>query len=512
MNNRIGFIETPKWITNLMVELISHSDKNQLKILDTGFGKGIFLESLVEHGFNNLYGIEIEESFYKYCKQKFLSYNFHNNLILGDYLTYDFSEKFDVIIGNPPYVHFNSLPQDMAKNIKNICGTGEADIYYAFIIKSINLLKENGELIYITPYHFFYNTYAKFIRNHILKNGKIELVIDLDEVHLFENESPETIIFKFIKGNFDFQNKKIKLINIKNRKRTIATDKEIYSKCIESIVNKQSNFLFEYYEINHFKTSDFWSTIFIEIPEFPKIKLKEIARVGVGLVSGFDKAYILNNNEVSLLNDKEKLLIKNFIKANNCEQYLTKSFAKYIVIDDSIKDEEYLKEVYPNIYNKIIPFKDKMSKRYLPNNKKWFNWQALRNYKFILENLNKKRIYVPTLDRHLYNRFCLAPDGLFPSGDVLFIQPFNEEDVYFLLGYLNSNFFRKYYLMHGARRGGRISFTQHILENIPIPIFPLETKRQIIDYVKNIIKQISNRNLIDKLNNLIENKIFEKNK
>jgi adenine-specific DNA-methyltransferase len=58
-----------------------------------------------------------------------------------------------------------------------------------------------------------------------------------------------------------------------------------------------------------------------------------------------------------------------------------------------------------------------------------------------------------------------------PHGDVLFIQPYNEEDIFFLLGYLNSNLFREYYLSKGPRRGGRVVFTQKILENCEIPRF-----------------------------------------
>ncbi|GBD02740.1 hypothetical protein HRbin19_00008 [bacterium HR19] len=34
----------------------------------------------------------------------------------------------------------------------------------------------------------------------LIKFGKIEVIIDLDEARLFNNENPETIILKFKKG------------------------------------------------------------------------------------------------------------------------------------------------------------------------------------------------------------------------------------------------------------------------------------------------------------------------
>jgi len=234
------------------------------------------------------------------------------------------------------------------------------------------------------------------------------------------------------------------------------------------------------------------------------VLLKDIAKVGVGLVSGFDEAFLLNEDDISKLNEDEKQLIKNFVKAKNCKRFVVEGFVQYILIEDNLKDEEIFKTKYPNIYKKLLKFKDRMENRYLPKNKKWFNWQALRNYKFLIKNLNKKRIYVPTLDRKPYNRFSLGDDELLPSGDVIFIQPYNDDDIYFLLGYLNSSFFRNYYLANGGRRGGRVAFTQKLLENAKIPTFSDEVKEKIKNIVKDIIYNLKNGKDIENLERQID--------
>lgn len=77
-----------------------------------------------------------------------------------------------------------------------------------------------------------------------------------------------------------------------------------------------------------------------------------------------------------------------------------------------------------------------------------------------------------------------------PSGDVLFIQPEDDIDTYFLLGYLNSEFFRRYYLVKGGRRGRRISFTQRLIENVEIPLFSKEPKNKIIQTTIEILEKI----------------------
>ena len=395
-----------------------------------------------------------------------------------------------MIIGNPPYAHFNQLFKEIAEKVRETIKTSEGDIYYAFIIKYINLLQDGGELVYIVPYHFLYNTYAKVVREHILNKGKIEMIIDLDEARLFSKASPETIIFKFRKGAFNLDNEKIKILRLK---KINLTPHDIMVSAIKTLMDKKSDEVWDYNEIKHFTTSASWSThwssVSLQISQTHSIELGRIAKVGVGPVSGFDKAYCVSEDEFSALKNNQKALVKKFIKAKNCTRYITQGYCYYILIDDEINENE-LRDKYPNIYFKLLRYRDNLSSRYLSNGKSWFHWQGLRNYKFLLENLHRKRIYVPTLDRKPYNRFSLSDEYTLPASDVIFIQPHDDEDIFFLLGYLNSSSFREYYLSYGGRRGGRIAFTQRILNDIKIPLFTDNAKKEISDMVKHIINKI----------------------
>ncbi len=394
-----------------------------------------------------------------------------------------------LVIGNPPYAHFNQLPKEIAEKVRKIIGTSEGDIYYAFIIQSINILQQGGDLIYIVPYHFFYNTHAKVVREHILQNGRIEVIIDLDEAHLFSKASPETIIFRFRKGSFDLDNEKIKILKLKTKS---LRPRDIMVSAIETLYKRESNEVWDYKEIKHFTTSISWSThwssISWQVNKLSAVELSKIAKVGVGPVSGFDKAFFISEDELSALKDNEKALVKKFIKAKNCMRYITNGYHYYILIDDEISESE-LRDKYTNIYFNLLRYKESLSNRYIANNKSWFHWQGLRNYSFLLTNLHRKRIYVPALDRRPYNRFSLGSEYTLPASDVIFIQPYtdNDEDTFFLLGYLNSSVFREYYLSYGGRRGRRIAFTQRILNNIKIPLIPNNIKKEISDIMKQII-------------------------
>jgi len=410
-------------------------------------------------------------------------------------LSYEFEKLSDLIVGNPPYIHFSNLPEYLTERVKEITKTGEGDIYYAFILRAISFLKDGGELIYIVPYHFFYNTHAKYLREDLLASGKIELIIDLDEARLFSGESPETVIFKFKKGQYDLKREKITILRLKCAR---AKPLEIYARAKQALKERASNDLFSYYQIPHFLHSQSWS-VYVFTPSFSSsLKLKDLAKVGVGLVSGLERAFYVSEEELENFTEKEKALVKKFVKARNCKRFWVDGYQLYILIDTHIKSEEELREEFPNIYKKLLAFKERLQKRYLPKGKSWFHWQALRNYRFLMQNLSKRRIYVPALDRHPQNRFSLGDGWLLPHGDVLFIQPYNEEDTLWLLGFLNSSLFREYYLSRGPRRGGRLAFTQKLLENAEIPFLPEATKTQISEIVKEILRRNSDTQTLEK--------------
>jgi Predicted DNA modification methylase len=294
---KLGFVETPKEIAQLMVDLASVGRDDA--VLDVGCGKGVFLQVLRERGYANVYGIEIDEELFRHCRENF------ENVILGDFLVYEFESPFDLIVGNPPYVHFSNIPKPLAKRVREITKTGEGNLYYAFILRAISLLKDGGEFIYIVPYHFFYNTHAKYLRQTLLASGKIEAIIDLDEARLFRGESPETVIFKFRKGQYDLEKERITVLRLKH---TRARPMEIYTKAKQALESKTSNDLFSYYEIPHFLHSHSWSVHVFTRSFSSTLQLKDLAKVGVGLISGLESAFCVSEEELESFEDKEKAL------------------------------------------------------------------------------------------------------------------------------------------------------------------------------------------------------------
>ena len=118
-------------------------------------------------------GINIETTIYK---EDFILHNRDCFSGVGDLFS-DPIELFDIIISNPPY--FKLAIDDQRVKVANVVVNGHPNIYAIFMALSAKLLKENGELIFITPRSYASGSYFKIFREYFFK------IIDLDKVHLF---------------------------------------------------------------------------------------------------------------------------------------------------------------------------------------------------------------------------------------------------------------------------------------------------------------------------------------
>ena len=109
--------------------------------------------------------------------------------------------KYDLIIGNPPYMKIaKDAPE--AKAMQEIC-YGAPNTYFLFAAMSCFNLKQGGEIVYIIPRSWTSGAYFRCFRHYFLREcslQRIHLFVSRDKV--FENESvlQETMIIKAEKG------------------------------------------------------------------------------------------------------------------------------------------------------------------------------------------------------------------------------------------------------------------------------------------------------------------------
>ena len=217
---------TPIEIASFMSSLSKYNE-DSVRILDPGCGPGILSCSLIEYliysneklksvdlvvyetdeelipvlkktidylaKWTITKGLDIKTQIYS---EDFVLHN-PDSLTENDDLFSTSIVPFDIVISNPPYfkLPIDDLRAVAAKAIVN----GHPNIYAIFMALSARLLKENGELIFITPRSYASGVYFKIFREYFFD------LIDLDRVHLFSSRKEtfsrdkvlqETVIIK----------------------------------------------------------------------------------------------------------------------------------------------------------------------------------------------------------------------------------------------------------------------------------------------------------------------------
>lgn len=165
-----GFYETPlKTVEYICNKILLRYEKGK-KILDPAVGDGVFLHALNQAGVDkkDLYGFDIDQEKVDELQK------IYPNVRLFD-ATNPFTEKFNFIVGNPPYngdeSHFVRRNRERLKRtFKEI---DAKNTYSMIAYQSINSLYSGGIFSMILSDSFLTNSYYKKFRLFLLKNTEI---------------------------------------------------------------------------------------------------------------------------------------------------------------------------------------------------------------------------------------------------------------------------------------------------------------------------------------------------
>ncbi|EIK8376491.1 class I SAM-dependent DNA methyltransferase, partial [Campylobacter jejuni] len=247
---------------------------------------------------------------------------------------------FDLIIGNPPYIKEAENKELFANTKKLRTYQGKMDIWYHFVGRGFDMLKNNGYLAFIATNNWVTNSGAKKLRNIVLEESQILSLVDFSSFMVFDSASIQTMIMSFQKikppKNYEFHFAKI------------TTQTPIYEDALSLLKNEktQNN---EILKINltpkkfidktlNFTKSDY-EELFNKIQKYGKFYLEE-REVAQGIVypqeninkksleilgnnfylgQGIQK---LTNEEVENLNllKNEKILLKPIFESDNIQK------------------------------------------------------------------------------------------------------------------------------------------------------------------------------------------------
>lgn len=516
--NKYGQYFTPSIVADFMVDL-ADINKNS-RILEPSCGEGIFLDILTTRGFYNLTAYEID-------KELSTQFNF---IKYESFVSANINEKFNLIIGNPPYIRWKNLENDLKEelannNIWNKYFNSLCDYLYIFILKSIELLEDNGQLIFICPEYWMNTTHSISLRNYMVENGYFEKIYHFNETPIFNNATVSVVVFKYIKS----KNKKPNIDIVKYYK-----NRALNLKTLNQIKAELPNSEIEVFSAPQFEINKRW--LLSNNNEIEKIKafekscisetiinqdlfsssigtrfstIGDVCDIGNGMVSGLDKAFQLNGQ---ILNDNEINHTIKVIKAKNLEPFHHKEITRYIFANN-IKSEDLFEQKFPNFYKKLSPLKEKLDKRYQYNRKiNFWEWVFLRNYNMF--NSENPRIFVPCKERISnkdYFRFSYVSSGIFPTQDVTAIFPKSDtkESIYYILSFLNNHRVFDWLKNKGIVKGNIVEFSEKPISSIPFKKINWSDENEVTihnkisSYTKRYLKEREDL-ILDKINDLID--------
>jgi type I restriction-modification system DNA methylase subunit len=185
-----GIYFTPATIIKKNIDALNPYFSKIKTVLEPSCGSCEFLNYIDAYTSNiEMTGIENNQIIYNEIKK--ISFKNSTQLVNTDFLEWTTSQKYDLIIGNPPY--FVMKKDDVPAEYYDYFD-GRPNIFTLFIVKSLHMLNPDGILSFILPKSFTNCLYYDKLRKYIAdKYSILELIYCSDES--FIETKQETILF-----------------------------------------------------------------------------------------------------------------------------------------------------------------------------------------------------------------------------------------------------------------------------------------------------------------------------
>lgn len=426
---------------------------------------------------------------------------------------------FDLIIGNPPYIKEAENKELFANTKKLRTYQGKMDIWYHFVGRGFDILKNNGYLAFIATNNWVTNSGAKKLRNIVLEESQILSLVDFSSFMVFDSASIQTMIMQFQKikppKNYEFHFAKITtqtpiyedVINLLKNEKTQNNEILSINLTPKKFIDKTLNFTKSDYE-ELFNKIQKYGKFYLEEREvaqgivYPQenINKKSLEILGNNfyLGQGIQK---LTNEEVENLNllKNEKILLKPIFESDNIQKYFVKRYNYFWVIytNSSFKNPNSMDD-YPNLKKHLDKFQNVIT-----SDNKPYGLHRARDEKFFTGSPRivalRKCVGEP--------KFSYVDFDCYVSATFYVIKT-QRINVKYLTAILNSKLIAFWLKHKGKMQGNNYQIDKEPLLNIPI--VTINSKNQkIADELINLVDEILKVKEQDKNANTqeLENKI-----
>ncbi|EIE1512731.1 class I SAM-dependent DNA methyltransferase [Campylobacter jejuni] len=392
---------------------------------------------------------------------------------------------FDLIIGNPPYIKENDN-KDLFTNTKKLrTYQGKMDIWYHFVGRGFDILKNNGYLAFIATNNWVTNSGAKKLRNIVLEESQILSLVDFSSFMVFDSASIQTMIMQFQKikppKNYEFHFAKITtqtpiyedVINLLKNEKTQNNEILSINLTPKKFIDKTLNF-----------TKSDYEELFNKIQKYGKFYLEE-SEVAQEIVPAIDEAFVIKDKNVFSKN--EQCFIKEYYTGLSGKFY--SSFTDKYLIYLSNKNYSGNLDDLPNLKQHFQKYKEilKESKiKYKTPNKPYFYLHREREEKFFKKGEEK----IISQVRCIEPIFVYSNENFYGSRALFFIQTCRI-NLKYLTGVLNSKLIAFWLKHKGKIQGNLFKIDKEPLLNIPVVNINSKNEKlanKLISLVDEILK------------------------
>lgn len=214
-----GEVFTRQWVVDLILDLVGYTaerDLTGLVAVEPACGTGAFLGSLVRRlsASCHAHGRSLTDAHHALQAYDLLGRNvgkarelarhllaadgwsdhqvdkaLQSWLRVDDYLLTPYEDNSaDFVIGNPPYIRLEEVPDARMRAYREACQTmtGRSDIYVGFFEIALRSLRPSGRLGFICADRWMRNQYGRQLRQLVSSRFSVDLVMSMHDVDAFE--------------------------------------------------------------------------------------------------------------------------------------------------------------------------------------------------------------------------------------------------------------------------------------------------------------------------------------
>ncbi len=488
-----GVVYTKRWVVELLLDLSGYSpDKNLVDSLaiEPAAGDGAFLGPMIERLVESCrkLGRSLSE-----CQNSLIAYELDEKsaarartviqdllvdhgaksplakkladawVVSGDYLLDADTRQADFIIGNPPYVRLEDIPEETASVYRSAYPTmrGRADLYVAFFEAALRQLKAGGVCAFICADRWMRNQYGAELRQLISSAYSVEMLLSMHHANAFDDDVDAypaiTVIRRRIQRSTIVARADQDAEHVQPKQLATALKTNSRDILPQGIHRAEVH--------TWFNGSDPWPCHSPEQlvllrrleDQFPPLEMN--AKVGIGVATGNDRVYITTD---AALVEPSRLL--KLALAKDLADGTVRWSGHYLVNPWNHDGLVNLK-TYPKLQAYYKRHAEALKKRHTAEKSadKWYKTIDRVNHRLT----HTHKLYIPDIKNTLEP--VLDRGETYPHHNLYFIQS-DEWDLEVLGGLLLSKVGQFFVESYGVRmRGGYLRFQAQYLRRIRVP-------------------------------------------